>query len=265
MSSNNSNSKLSGRVALITGASAGMGRDTARHLASLGVRVVAFARREERLKALVAEIEQAGGTAAYFVGDVSSKDANTGAVAFAVETYGQLDIAFLNAGIYRGSKPLVEMDDEAIDALLAVNVKGVIYGLQAALPELAKAEDGVAIVTSSIMGSRVHSVGSVGSSIYSATKAFVNSLAETAAIEYGGRARVNTIVPGVIKTEVFGEGPGPAAFADRLAKLKNLIPRAGEGQEIAELVEYISGASYVTGSHFQIDGGWSAGPLPAQE
>jgi NAD(P)-dependent dehydrogenase (short-subunit alcohol dehydrogenase family) len=253
--SGSSSASVRDRVALITGASAGMGRDTALYLAKQGAKVVVFARRKERLDKLVEEIKAAGGEAIAVVGDVSSKADNQAAVDAAVSTFGGLDIAFLNAGVYRGGASLPEVSDADIDSILNINVKGVIYGMQTALPKLQESKnDPSLIVTSSIMGSHFQAMSS-GSALYSASKAAVNSLVQTAAIENAGKVRVNAILPGITKTDIL-VGMTPEQI-DGFAASASLIPRAGDGEEIATLVEFLAATGkYITGSLIEVDGGW---------
>lgn len=257
MSSQESEHK--GRTYLVTGASAGMGAGAARFLASRGAKVALFARRQDRLDALVAEIKRGGGQALAVAGDVTSKADNQRAVDAAVEKFGALHGAFLNAGLYRGQTPLVESSDaDVITPLLDVNVRGVIYGLQTALPAIKASADGsgAVVVNSSVMGA-VTKGASAGSSIYGATKAFVNSLVQTAAVEHAGEVRINAIAPGVIHTEIFGE-EFKKEQADGFAESMQLIKRAGRVDEISQAVSFLVGplSSFTTGSVVTIDGGW---------
>ena len=261
-------SSFADRVVFVTGASSGMGKAAALFLAKKGVRAVTlFARRKERLEETAAEIAKSYPSVKTLVvaGDASSSDDNKMAVQATVEQFGGVDAAFINAGIYRGSKNIEDTDDTTIDELLSINVKGVIYALRHLIPAIkqtvgddpSKHPAGSIVVNSSSMGAAVIGPKSAGSSIYSATKAFVNSLVETAAIENAPRIRVNAVLPGVVNTEImpmddesydkFGGGMAP------------LYGRAGRADEIASTVAYLISdeAPFLSGELIKVDGLWS--------
>lgn len=154
-----------------------------------------------------------------------------------------------------------ETKNEDIDKIIDVNVKGVIYALRYTLPAIAatvgdSGPTGSVVVNSSCMGTAVIGPKSAGSSIYSASKAFVNSLVETAAIENAPRIRVNAVMPGVVKT---GIAPlDDAAFEALGAQVQPLWGRAGTASEVASLVSFLIGneASFISGSLIKADGLW---------
>lgn len=168
----------------------------------------------------------------------------------------------MNAGTYKGGATISEVDDETIDEVLNVNVKGVIYALRSIFPAIAKTvgEDGPTgsvVVTGSCMGASVVAPKSAGSSIYSASKAFVNSLVQTTAIENAPRIRVNGVMPGVVKTNIF---PVDDATYEQIgAAMQPLWNRPGKPDEIASLVCYLIGdeASFISGTNIFADGLWS--------
>lgn len=248
---------LHGKVALVTGASSGMGRATALHFAKEGASVVVFARREILLKEVVDEIEAAGGKAVLVVGSASSKADNDRAVHTAVDTFGNLDIAFLNAG---GSafKPLLELEEKDMDAALDLNVKGVLFGMQAVIPvmERAKERNPVVIVTSSTMSTCVKSAASKASGIYTAAKSAANQLVEVAQIEHPD-IRFNAILPGVFATSIMGTSD-IKVYHD-MATEHSLLSRAGDVQEVADFVTFLASdkALFFRGSLLVMDGGFN--------
>lgn len=141
-------SNIEGKVVVITGASSGMGEATAKHLAALGAKVVVGARRTERLEALVQEITSSGGAARALATDVTSPS-DVKALAAAVEEFGRLDVLINNAGVIPLS-PLTNLAVDEWDRMIDVNVKGVLYGIAAALPHMTRQKSGHIINTSSV-------------------------------------------------------------------------------------------------------------------
>lgn len=189
-----------------------MGKETALQLGLKGVKgLTLFARRKEKLEEVAAEIKAMGsGTEVLVVaGDATDEKDNERAVKETIEAFGGINSAFVNAGIFAGGKPLTETSNEDIDKIINVNIKGVIFALRYILPAIAKTvgdsgPTGSVVVNSSCMGAGVIAPKSAGASIYSASKAFVNSLVETAAIENAPRIRVNAVMPGLVTTEIMG-------------------------------------------------------------
>ncbi|CAB9527015.1 Diacetyl reductase [(S)-acetoin forming] [Seminavis robusta] len=255
------------KVILITGASAGIGLGTAQKLASEGAILTLFARRGDKLLAAEKELKAAYPNVKTLavVGDAAKEEDVKRAVEETVNAFGGIHGAFINAGIYRPGK-LTEMSNDDMNALLDVNVKGVIYSLRHIIPAIKKTvgdsqngyiQQGSIVVNSSCMATAVIAPKSAGSSIYSATKAFVNSIVETAAIEEAPLIRINSVMPGVVKTEVIPlEDEAYEAFA---AKMQPLYGRAGTPQEIANVVSFLlgPGASFISGTNVKADGLWS--------
>lgn len=191
---------LQGKIALVTGASSGIGAATARKLAAAGAKVGLAARRVDRLEALVAQIESAGGTAQAVRMDVvdrASVDAGVGAL---VEHFGGLDIVFNNAGLM----PLSDVDALKVDEwhrMVDVNVKGLLNSTAATLPHLIARGGGHIVNTSSIAGRKVFP----GLAVYCATKHAVSAFTEGLRLEVGKkhRIRVTSIQPGAVDTELF--------------------------------------------------------------
>jgi NAD(P)-dependent dehydrogenase (short-subunit alcohol dehydrogenase family) len=255
------------KIVLVTGASSGMGKATAIYLAGKGVKAITlFARGKDRLDEVANEIK-AMGTATktlIVVGDASKAGDNQRAIDETVAAFGGINSAFVNAGVYRGELPLADTPDEAIEDVLNVNVKGVIYALRCLIPAISKTvgddkdmPTGSIVVNSSCMGASVIAPKSNGSSIYSASKAFVNSLVLSAATENAPRIRVNGVMPGVVQTSIM---PVDDATYQMLgAAVQPLYGRPGKSVEVASLVSYLisNEASFISGTNIKADGLWS--------
>ena len=189
---------IAGKVVVITGASSGMGEAAARHLAAQGAAVVLGARRIERLEALVGEITAAGGQALAVATDVTDRAQVQRLVDAAVETYGRIDVLVNNAGIMPLS-PLERLKVDEWDRMIDVNLKGVLYGIAAALPHMTAQKSGHIINLSSVAGHKVFG----GSAVYSATKFGVRALSEGLRMEVKPyNIRTTIICPGAVKTEL---------------------------------------------------------------
>jgi NADP-dependent 3-hydroxy acid dehydrogenase YdfG len=189
---------IAGKVIVITGASSGMGEAAARHLAAKGARVVLGARRADRIEALAAEITTAGGQATAVATDVTKREDVQALVDTAVATYGRVDVLINNAGLM----PLSSMDRlkvEEWDRMIDVNIKGVLYGIAAALPHMQGQRSGHIINLSSVAGHKIFG----GSAVYSATKSAVRVISEGLRAEVASHnIRVTIISPGAVKTEL---------------------------------------------------------------
>ncbi len=189
---------IAGKVIVITGASSGMGEAAARHLAAKGARVVLGARRADRIEALAAEITTAGGQATAVATDVTKREDVQALVDTAVATYGRVDVLINNAGLM----PLSSMDRlkvEEWDRMIDVNIKGVLYGIAAALPYMQGQRSGHVINLSSVAGHKIFG----GSAVYSATKSAVRVISEGLRAEVASHnIRVTIISPGAVKTEL---------------------------------------------------------------
>lgn len=189
---------IAGKVIVITGASSGMGAAAARHLAALGARVVLGARRTERIEALAAEITQAGGQAKAVATDVTKREDLQKLVDTAVATYGRIDVLINNAGVMPLS-PLERLKVDEWDRMTDVNLKGVLYGIAAALPQMIGQKSGHIVNLSSVAGHKLFA----GSAVYSATKFGVRALSEGLREEMAPHnIRVTVISPGAVKTEL---------------------------------------------------------------
>lgn len=249
---------LTGKVALVTGASSGIGRASAIAFAEQGAKVVVAARRIDRLNNLVEEIKSKGHEALAVQMDVTKKEEILNAVAKTVETFSRLDILLNNAGVAEFAA-FLEMTEEQWDKTLDTNLKGYFLVTQAAAKEMAKNKWGRIINIASIASGGV-GVGFPSIAQYCASKGGVVAFTEALADELAPMGiLVNCIGPGIIATEMT-EGmlkdPKQAEALLSRAPLK----RAGKPEEIASAVVYLASdeASYTTGTTLYIDGGWLA-------
>ena len=185
------------KVILITGASSGIGRETARVLAQNGARVVLSARREERLKELAAEL---GERAAYLPSDVTRLEDMEALAALARERFGRVDVLFANAGIMPGSG-MSELKVSDWMAMVDINIKGVLNAMAAVLPEFTAQKRGHIVVASSMAGTR----SVPGNAVYCGTKHFVRAMLDSfrmESVQEGTHIRTTLICPGAIRTEL---------------------------------------------------------------
>ncbi len=223
-----SSGALAGKVVAITGASSGIGAATARLLAARGATVVLGARRAERLDALAQEIAAAGGTAASCVVDVARHDDLERLVATAVERFGRLDVLVSNAGIARLG-PLADGDLDGWDAMIDINLRGVLHGIAAAMPVFRSQGEGHLVTTVSTSGLKI--VPTQG--VYAATKNAVRTLLEALRQEStDGLLRTTAISPGYVRTELVDAVADPVAreqvqrSMERLAIAPEAVARA---------------------------------------
>lgn len=188
------------KVVIITGASSGIGEATAKLLASRGAKLVLGARRKERLKEIAEAIEKDGGQAVYQETDVTKVEDNQSLVELAKTTFSKVDVIFLNAGLMPNS-PLSALKSDEWNQMVDVNIKGVLNGIEAILPEFKEQKSGHVITTSSVAGLKAYP----GGAVYGATKWAVRDLMEVLRMESaqeGSNIRTATIYPAAIKSEL---------------------------------------------------------------
>jgi len=248
--------RLANKVAIITGASAGIGRATAKLFAAEGAKIVVGARRANELADLVQEIEAAGGKAVALAGDVRSEEYNKALVALAVKTYGRLDVAFNNAGVIGEAGPSTEVSEAGWNDAIAINLTGSFLGAKHQIAEMQKHGGGSVIFTSTFVG---YSSSFPGMAAYAASKAGLIGLTQTLAAEFGpNNIRVNAVLPGAVETEMYqavNDSADKQSFITQLHALK----RVGKPEELAKSVLYFASddSSFVTGTAALIDGGLS--------
>lgn len=249
---------LNGKVAIVTGASSGIGRATAKLFAHEGARVVVVARRRAELDALVAEIEATGGEATSVAGDVKDATTAKAAVDAATGRYGGLDIAFNNAGIVGEMGPVSELSLAAWHDTIDTNLTSAFLGAKYQVPAMLARGGGSLIFTSSFVG---YTVGMPGMVAYAAGKAGQIGLVKGLAAEFGARGiRANAILPGGTDTPASitnapGATPDVLAFVEGLHALK----RMATPDELARSVLHLASdaSSFITGTAFLVDGGVS--------
>ena len=241
---------LKDKVAIITGASRGIGKSIALLMAQNGAKVVASARNQELLDSLVAEIKSLGGEALAVAGDVSSSEDANNLISSAVEAFGQVDILVNNAGITRDGL-LLRMKDEDWDAVLDINLKGAFVCTRAAAKVMTKKRYGRIINISSVVGE----MGNAGQANYSASKAGMIGLTKSNAKELGKRnVTVNAVTPGFITTDMTD------GLSDKVKEeLTTQIPLGclGEAADVAEAVLFLASekSKYITGQVLGVNGG----------
>ena len=248
---------LSDKVAVVTGGSSGIGKETALTFAERGASVVVADLDEPAGEAVVAEIEDQGGEAIFVETDVTDPTSTERMVEQAVEAFGRLDYAFNNAGIGGAQKPVHELDAEEWQTVVDVNLTGVFNSMQAELAQLLDQGEGGAIVNnSSILGK----VGFANSSGYVAAKHGVLGLTKTAALENGETGvRINAVCPGFVETPLLEEGGITSDPEMReMIEGKHAMNRLGQPEEIADAVVWLCSdeASFVTGQALGVEGGY---------
>lgn len=243
------------KVAIVTGATSGIGHAAALELARCGASVVAVGRRERALSTLVESVARAGGTAHPVVADVTGADAPRRIVAAAIERFGGIDVLVNAAGVI-GSGTVEQTDDGAWDTMLDVNLRAVFRLMREAVPHL-RERKGAIVNVSSVTGTRAFP----GVLAYCVSKAGVDQLTRCAALELAPHGvRVNAVNPGVTVTDLHRRsGMGEAQYAAFLERSKETHPlgRPGRPEEIADLIVFLASerASWITGETINIDGG----------
>ncbi|MEG3086758.1 SDR family oxidoreductase [Sphingomonas sp. PB4P5] len=243
---------LDDKVAIITGASSGIGRAAATLFAAHGASVVLVARRPEPLALAIEEIRDRGGRALAIVGDVTDERTHSDAVA-AARTFGGLHIAFNNAGLAGAIKPLADIEPGEWATVLAANLTAAFLGARAQIPAMLEHGAGALVFTGSFVG---NSAGLPGMGAYGAAKAGLMGLVRGITADYGARGiRANALLPGGTATEMAGD----AAQREWAAGL-HAMKRIAHPEEIAQAALFLASdmSSFVTGSALWADGGNAA-------
>jgi NAD(P)-dependent dehydrogenase (short-subunit alcohol dehydrogenase family) len=245
-------SSLAGKVALVTGGNSGIGLATARAFHANGAKVVVAGRDPRTLEEVSREL---GHDVLAVPTDVTKLSEIDQLMARAYETFGKLDILFVNAGIYKGA-PLEEVNEAAFDEMLNANLKGAYFTVQKALPFLNEP-------ASIIFNGSVNALtGIANSSLYTANKGAIHALTRALASELIGRGiRVNTITIGPTATRLLARSGSPQAILDAqdVARIsRSPVKRLGRPEEVARVAQFLASedASFVVGSEIAADGGW---------
>ena len=247
---------LSGRVALVTGASKGMGRSIAAILAQAGARVVISSRKQTDCDHVAAEISPTNGQCLGMASDMANSDTLKDLVAFTQARIGKPDILVCNAAGEASIAPLDKVDMAEFDGAMISNVRNNLFLANLVAPDMIARRDGSIIIMSSIVGGK----GRAGVGVYSTTKAAVNQLVRTMAVEWGPhQVRTNAIAPTVVRTDfsrVLWETP------DALARATARVPmgRVGESDDVAGLALLLASpaGAFINGQIIGVDGGASA-------
>ena len=260
-STSNFEGEQSGRVALVTGGSSGIGRGAANELARQGASVVVHGLTIDEANLVVQEIRIAGGTAIAAAGPIDDPETTQSAVALAVSEYGQLDVLVTSAGIQRYGTAL-DTPIEVWDEVFNVNVKGVFLACKAALPEIRKSKAGAIAIIASVQASATQA----NVAAYTSSKGALLSLARAMAVDEGPfGVRVNSISPGTIDTPMLrntarllsdGSPAGMQALVDNWGSA-HALGRTGTIQELGSVISFVTSprATFMTGDDIRVDGG----------
>ena len=250
---------LDGKIAIITGAAMGMGEATAKLFAEAKAKVVVADFNEEKGKAVTEEINAAGGEAAFVKVDISKSADVQKMVKFAVDTYGQLDVAVNNAALTPDDKPAAEFDEDYWNRLIAVDLTGTALCMKYELQQMEKQGKGGSIINiSSVSGYRPQP----NNIAYVAAKHGVVGMTKVAAMEYGPKnIRVNSVAPGAIDTPMLRGALDQFGFTEEeYAPQLSLLNRFGQPREIAQASLWLASdaSSYVTGTTIHADAGYTS-------
>ena len=250
--------KLLGKIAVVTGASSGIGRAIALMYAKEGANVIAVARRKERLDEIVELSKNLKGNIIAYQGDVSIKEDNEKMIEKAIELYGKIDILVNNAGIIDGMCSITEIDEETWFKVMNVNLNSIFYSSRKALEYMLKQESGNIINMSSVAGL----FGSRGGAAYTTSKYALNGLTKNIAFMYANNGiRCNSICPGGTESEITENIGVPTSFGMKRAYsgCANNI-RIGKADEVASIAVFLASedSSFVNGQTIAADAGWSA-------
>jgi len=249
---------LHGKVALVTGATGGLGSASVRRLADAGATVLATDLETEPLARLLDTLPGGAGAHAAVAGDIAEEATTTRCVETAVERFGHLDLHHLNAGIPGEIRRLPDTDPADFDRVIGINLRGTFLGIRAAFRQYEVQRSGGAIVVTASIASLK---GSADLIAYQTSKHGVVGLVRGAAV-YGGPLgiRVNAVAPGIVPTDLFGSSGAPGGGSDMERRASTSpLRRAGSAEEVAAVVEFLLGdaASYLTGQVVSVDGGAS--------
>ena len=248
--------RLTSKVAIVTGASSGIGRATAKLFAYEGAKVIVAARRQQELDSLVKEIAEQGGIAYAIAGDVRDEAFAQSVVNAALQNFGRLDIAFNNAGTLGEMGDTTLVSEAGWTDTLATNLTSAFLGAKHQIPAMLKSGGGSIIFTSTFVG---HSFSFPGVAAYAASKSGLIGLTQALAAEYGPAGiRGNSILPGAVDTEMYRE-MNNSEESQSFIRALHALKRAALPDELARSVLYLASddSSFTTGTAMLVDGGAS--------
>lgn len=238
---------LEKKIALVTGATSGIGAATAIRFAEAGATVICTGRNKERGESVIQKISKLGRTAFFYEMNIGDDDSIKNVANIVKEKFGMLDIVFNNAGVFPLLPPLETLTRSDIDSVMDTNVSGLLMVMKYFIPLM---RDGGAVLNNaSIAGMHSHTAGS--SYAYSASKSGVIKITQMLAKKYGAKIRINAICPGVIRTPMF------IHFDEERYSASIPMGRVGEPEEVARVANFLvsDDASYINGAVLTIDGG----------
>jgi len=245
---------LDNKVALITGAGAGIGRVSARLFSQQGAKIALFSRSKNAVEETADMVRDNGGDVVVIVGDVANAEDTQRAVSTVVDTYGRLDCAFNNAGVEGQFGPLATLDERVYEETLSINLKGVWLSMKYQIPALLEAGGGVIVN----MSSNISTIGLPGTSIYTASKAGVDGLTRCGAMDYADQnLRINAVAPGSVENTLMTSRLWTEEQQQR-NRVNNPTGRLSMPEDVAEAVMWLCSdrAKHVNGQILNIDGGF---------
>ena len=254
--------RLKDKVAIVTGATSGIGRAAAVLFAQEGAKVVAVGRREAAGEEVIKKIKDRGGEAIFVKADVSKANGIKNMVHKTVQTYGRIDVLFNNAGILpeAAKKTVADLSEEVWDEVMEINLKGVFLTSKYVVPEMIRAGGGSIVNTSSTYGH----IAAKNRSVYTASKGAVTLLTKSMALDYAPyNIRVNCVCPALVETELATEFLKMARKDEKVwGELMSKIPlgRVGTPEDVAYAALFLASdeSSWITGSSLMVDGGYTA-------
>jgi NAD(P)-dependent dehydrogenase (short-subunit alcohol dehydrogenase family) len=248
--------RFTGKVALITGGTSGIGRATAIAFAEQGADVVIAGRREAEGAESLTLVQKAGGQGLFVRVDVNDESEIEAMVAKTLERFGRLDFAFNNAGVGGLGRATMTATADIYDQIMNINVRGVFFSMKHQIPAILQSGGGAIVNNASVLALRP----SANSPIYSASKAAVVGLTKSAALEFAPKGvRINAICPAIIETDMTEQIRGDEQTRAYLLS-RHPVGRFGQSEEVAAAVLYLCSpeASFVTGVALPLDGGFAA-------